>query len=194
MAALEKSILPHFHELMLFTLGVFLLPQMVKNLPAMQETWVQSLGWEDPLEKEMATHYSILAWRIPWTEEPGRLQYMGSQRVGQDWATSLLLSENKEGITVDKRIWLGERQTSSLCHGDFPHTPGSLLWQWCPDVALDQFHTLTSSPSLTETRPQVRVQGWTSHWPRLTQLLIFRKGWSFLVLKYSINVLLESFL
>ena len=46
--------------------------QLVKNLPAMQETWVQSLGWEDPLEKGMATHSSILAWRIPWTEEPGR--------------------------------------------------------------------------------------------------------------------------
>ena len=55
--------------------------QSVKN-PAMQETWVQSQGWEDPLEKEMATHSSILAWRIPWTEEPGGLQSMGSQRVG----------------------------------------------------------------------------------------------------------------
>ena len=53
------------------------------------ETWVQSLGREDPLEKEMATHSSILAWRIPWTEEPGRLQSMGSRRVGHDWATSL---------------------------------------------------------------------------------------------------------
>ena len=52
---------------------------MVKNLPAMQETWVRSLGWEDPLEKGTATHSSILAWRILWTEEPGRLQYMGSQ-------------------------------------------------------------------------------------------------------------------
>ena len=56
--------------------------QMVKNLPAMQETRVQSLGWEDPLEKEMATHSNILAWRIPWTEEPGGLQSIGSQRVG----------------------------------------------------------------------------------------------------------------
>ena len=55
--------------------------QTVKNLPAMQETWVQSLGWEDPLEKEMATHSSILAWKIPWMEEPGRLQSMGSQGV-----------------------------------------------------------------------------------------------------------------
>ena len=52
---------------------------MVKNLPAMQETQVQSLGWEDPLEKEMSTHSSIFAWRIPWTEEPGRLQSIGSQ-------------------------------------------------------------------------------------------------------------------
>ena len=58
--------------------------QMVKNLPTMQETWVRSLGWEDPLEKGMATHPSILAWRIPWTEEPGRLQSMGSQDVGHD--------------------------------------------------------------------------------------------------------------
>ena len=57
---------------------------MVKNLPAKQEMWVQSLGREDPLEEEMATHSSILAWRIPWTEEPGGLQSMGSQRVGHD--------------------------------------------------------------------------------------------------------------
>ena len=57
---------------------------MVKNLPAMQETWVQSLGPEDPLEKEKATHSSILAWRIPWAVEPGGLQSMGSQRVGHD--------------------------------------------------------------------------------------------------------------
>ena len=56
-----------------------LVAQMVKNLPAMQETCVQSLGWEDPLEKEMATHLSILAWRIPWTKEPGRLQSVGLQ-------------------------------------------------------------------------------------------------------------------
>ena len=57
---------------------------MVKGLPAMRETQVQSLGGEDPLEKEMATCSSTLAWKIPWTEEPGRLQSMGSQRVGQD--------------------------------------------------------------------------------------------------------------
>ena len=64
-----------------------LVAQMVKNLPAMQETWVQSLGWEDPLEKGKATHSSILAWRIPQTEEPGGLQPTGSQRIGHDWVT-----------------------------------------------------------------------------------------------------------
>ena len=58
--------------------------QMVKNLPAMQETLVRPLSQEDPLEKGMATHFSILAWRIPWTEKPGRLQPMGSQRLGHD--------------------------------------------------------------------------------------------------------------
>ena len=59
----------------------FLVAQMVRNLPAMQKTRVQSLGWEDPLEKGMATHSSILTWRIPWTQEPGGLQSMGSQRA-----------------------------------------------------------------------------------------------------------------
>ena len=65
-------------------IGASLVAQMVKHLPTMQETWVRSLGQEDPLEKEIATHFSILAWRIPWTKEPGRLQSMGSQRVGHD--------------------------------------------------------------------------------------------------------------
>ena len=58
--------------------------QRLKRLPAICETWVLPLGWEDPLEKEMATHSSILAWRIPWTEEPSGLHFMGSQRVGHD--------------------------------------------------------------------------------------------------------------
>ena len=57
---------------------------MVKHLPTMRETWVLSLGWEDPLEKEMATHLSTLAWKIPRTEEPGSLHSMGSQRVGHN--------------------------------------------------------------------------------------------------------------
>ena len=61
-----------------------LVAQMIKNLPETQETWVQSLGGEDPWEREMATHSNILAWRIPWTEEPGGLQSMGSQRVSHN--------------------------------------------------------------------------------------------------------------
>ena len=61
-----------------------LVAQMVEHLPTMQETWVQCLGREDPLWKEITTHFSILAWRIPWTEEPGRLQSMGLQRVRHD--------------------------------------------------------------------------------------------------------------
>ena len=67
---------------------VSLVAQMVKSLPAMQETSVQSLSWEDPLEKGTATHSSIPAWRIPWTEEPSELQSMGLQRVRHDWATN----------------------------------------------------------------------------------------------------------
>ena len=63
--------------------------QLAKNLPAVQETWVQSLGWEDPLEKGMVTHSIILAWRIPWMEEPGGLQSVGSQRVRYDEQLSL---------------------------------------------------------------------------------------------------------
>ena len=75
--------------------------QRLKCLPPMRETWVRSLGQEDPLEKEMATHSSILAWRIPWTEEPGRLQSTGSQRVGHDWATSPSPS------LYEEEIWKG---------------------------------------------------------------------------------------
>ena len=69
-----------------------LVAQTVKRLPAMQETRVRFLGWEDPLEKEMAIHSRTFAWKIPWTEELDRLQSMGSQRVRQDRATSLSLS------------------------------------------------------------------------------------------------------
>ena len=64
--------------------GQGLVVQTVKNPSAMLQIWIQFLGWEDPLEKEMATHYWILAWKIPWTEEPGGLQSMGSQRVGHN--------------------------------------------------------------------------------------------------------------
>ena len=68
-----------------------LMAQRLKRLPVVQETWVRSLGWEDPLEKEMATHSSILAWEIPWTEEPGGLQSTGSQRVRHDFTFTFTL-------------------------------------------------------------------------------------------------------
>ena len=80
MCSLSASIL---HLLESFHM-CFPVAHMVKCLPAMRETRVQSLGWEDPLEKEMATHSSTLAWKIPWTEEPGRLQSRGSQRLGHN--------------------------------------------------------------------------------------------------------------
>ena len=87
--------------------------QRVKCLPAVQETWVQSLGWEDPLEKEMATHSSTFAWKIPWTEKPGRLQSMGLLRVRHDWATALSLSYlyhrktkiNKSYSAMESTFW-----------------------------------------------------------------------------------------
>ena len=76
--------------------------QMVKCLPTMRETWVQSLGWEDLLEKEMAIHSNILTWKIPWIEKLGRLQSMGSQRVEHDRATSLSLS--KEACSLEEKL------------------------------------------------------------------------------------------
>ena len=79
-----------FNYLELISFSGFLGGSVVKNPPAMQETQVQSLGWEDSLEEEMASHSTILAWRIPWTEEPGWLQSRGSQRVGHYWETFTL--------------------------------------------------------------------------------------------------------
>ena len=78
----KKIHLPSYYSLVIT--GSALVAQRLKPLLAMWETWVQFLSLEDPLEKEMATHSSILAWRIPWTEDPGGLQSMGSQRVGHD--------------------------------------------------------------------------------------------------------------
>ena len=86
-----KQISTHAHALYWRSSGIYVLTslvaQMVKSLAAVQATWVQSLGQEDSLEKEMATHSSILAWRIPWTEEPRGLQFMESRRVGHNWVS-----------------------------------------------------------------------------------------------------------
>ena len=91
---LFPSILPHGVLSAFFHFSFLpMVAQTVKCLPAVRETRVRSLSWEYPLEKEMATHSSTLAWKIPWTKEPGRLESMGSQRVGHDWATSLFQSQ-----------------------------------------------------------------------------------------------------
>ena len=84
-------VLRHFLSLisrLIVAVWIFPVAQTVKNLPAMQETWVRSLGWKDHLEKGIAIHSSILAWRIPWTEEPGKPQSMWSQRVVHNWPTN----------------------------------------------------------------------------------------------------------
>ena len=98
-----------------------LVAQTVKCLPIMQKVWVRSLGWEDPLEKEMATHSSTLAWKIPWTEKHGRLlQSMGSQRVRHDWGTSLTHStlKKKKNSTVQPS-WLPPCESKSARHFNF---------------------------------------------------------------------------
>ena len=120
----------------LLQLRTSLVVQTVKNLPAMQETWVQSLGQEDPLEKGMATHSSILVWRIPWTEEPDRLQSMGSQRVGRDWRTNTfhffitakgyrLKSVKEKSARTD-----GRKAPNRPSSWPLPHRVGTALLSW----------------------------------------------------------------
>ena len=92
-----------------------LVAQMVKRLSAMRETQVWSLGWEYPLEKEMEIHSSTIAWKIPWTEEPGQLHSVGSQRVGHNWITSLHFTkitaddecshEIKDVFSLEEKLW-----------------------------------------------------------------------------------------
>ena len=121
-----------------------LVAQMVKHLPTMQETRVWSLSQEDPLEKEMATDSSTLAWKIPWMEEPCRLQSMGLQRVRQDWATSLLLfsdmlmalplmAESEEEL---KSLWMKVKEESEKAGLKFNiqkakiMASGPITWWW----------------------------------------------------------------
>ena len=92
-----KTVRVHLSPLLLILSCASLVAEAVKRLSTMQKTWVWSLGREDSLEKEMASHSSTLAWNIPWTEKPGRLQSMGSQKVGCDWATSLYVLFNRIG-------------------------------------------------------------------------------------------------
>ena len=110
------------------TIEASLVAQTVKNLPAMWETWVQSLGWEDPLEEGMATHSTFLACRIPWTEEPGRLQSIGSQRVrhnGSDLAhahTSTCIPQAGVGLlTLISNLELGLQAGSAYTSSFYTH-------------------------------------------------------------------------
>ena len=92
--------------------GASLVAQAVKNLPAMQETWAQSLGWEDPLEKGMATHSGIFAWRIERAEEPSWPQSMESQRVQHDWVINIVFY--KKRMRYQKSLWLSDLHPPSL--------------------------------------------------------------------------------
>ena len=107
-----------------------LVAQMIKNLPAMPETWVPSLSQEDLLEKEMATHFSILAWEIPWTKKPGGLQSMGLQRAEHNWVISLSISlSHNRRITCSSgpsESVLGIRNTGRCDHSPGARHPG--MW------------------------------------------------------------------
>ena len=138
--------------------------QLVKNPPAMQETWVWSLGWEDPLEKGMATHSSILAWRIPWTEEPGGLQSMGFQRVRHDpaWRTH----RGPESPTEESQQWLlsisPQGRTRHREHGSGPRSGGR---RPSPPPALSSRHSGSGLCSQRARRgpcsPACRFSSWT---------------------------------
>ena len=123
------------------SLSASLMAQRLKRLPAMRETRVRPLGWEDPLEKEMATHSSILAWRIPWTEEPGRLQSMGSQRVGYDFTFTFpslsvsCLCENLPSCFIGYLLGVPSFLESGYQEPVFP---------WCPVLECDLYNWVHS--------------------------------------------------
>ena len=127
------NVKPYAHETTIQLHGASLVAQTVKRLPAMRETQVQSLGQEDPMEKEMATHSSTLAWKIPWAEKPGKLQSMGSQRVRHDWATSLhflnfeVISLPYSSVFFDK--WMEKDHIFKMINLQINHV-GSKTSEW----------------------------------------------------------------
>ena len=139
----------------------FLMAQMVKNLPVTQELWVWSLGREDPLEDDMATHSSILAWRTPWTEEADGLQSMGSQRVRRDWATKQMCSKRFSTfthlilvLTMRRSLWplpadktRGTELHSSAQERRRPKLPGPRVPTWGYGGVIGQ-------PSVRASRPK----------------------------------------
>ena len=139
---------------------VSLVTQRLKRLPAMKETWVWSLGQEDPLEKEMATHSSILAWKIPWTEEPGGLQSTGSQWVGHNWVTSLSFFLHRElpDVQAGVRKGRGTRdQIANICwiieKARVPEKHLFLLYWLCQSLWLCGSQTVENSERDGNTRP-----------------------------------------
>ena len=117
-----------FHQLTFYSISIFksvssLVALTVKCLSTMREIRVRSLGWEDPLEKEMAVHSRTLAWKILWTEEPGRLQSMGSQRVGHDWATSMSMS-----MSMSTSYWVLGTKEGIGCLSFIVRVEDMLFW------------------------------------------------------------------
>ena len=130
----------------------------------MRETWVRSLGREDPLEKAMATHSSILAWKIPWMEEPGRLQSMGWQRVGHNWATSLYIYTNykgcvKQGTTLPQNIYppITSENPQNCSHGKFKTSLTALSDHTFPNPIHSNFHWLTRPSIVFKSQEYNRV-------------------------------------
>ena len=134
--------------------------QRVKRLPPMQETQVRSLGWEVPLEKEMATHSSILAWRIPWMEEPGGLQSMGSQRVGHDWASSHPFTSFHFLFKWSEVKWVKWSEVKSLSHVRLSAIPWTVAYWAPPSMGFFQARILEWI-AISFSRGTSRPRAWT---------------------------------
>ena len=151
-----------------------LVAQKVKNLPAMQETCVPSLGWEHPLKKGMITHFSILAWRIPWTEDSGRLQYLGSQRVEHYWATFITTTTASTSPLRVKVTTKNHQSATEMNHSsDLYHLPIFLMMERTT-LASELNYTAESAPTrqgkvALHTRIAIYLWlqlGWDWCWPQ----------------------------
>ena len=145
-----------------------LVAQTVKCLPTVQETQVQFLGQEDLLEKEMTTHSSILAWRIPWTEKPGRLQSMGSQRAGHDWVISPTPSPgsyNSSGWPLETFLRLPEGGTTAQDWGFLENPRDRETWQATVQIVTKSWTQLSDFTSLHFKEGYMKESdwGWAGH-------------------------------